>query len=206
MAAGAIRTLTGPIKIRQEPIPGQKVGSRWIATFSPDLLRLLRQLAHDKDYPDSVVLANAELPEPETVEVGIEKVFKYEQIAPEFKQMRDNGASVQSIASAHGMSWDYANEILHFAETGERPKWKKGKGTGNGAKPTKYIEISKEVAYLRDKKNMAFKKIAAKLGVGDNTVRRAYDHEHQDDIREAVKRGDKPNRGRYRHLGPDVYK
>ena len=37
MAAEAIRTLTGPIKIRQEKIPGKR-GARWIATFSPDLV------------------------------------------------------------------------------------------------------------------------------------------------------------------------
>ena len=39
VAAEAIRTLTGPIKIRQEPIPGRSKGARWIATFSPDLVR-----------------------------------------------------------------------------------------------------------------------------------------------------------------------
>jgi hypothetical protein len=44
MAAKAIRQLTGPITIRQEAIPGKKNLIRWIATFSPDLTRLLRSL------------------------------------------------------------------------------------------------------------------------------------------------------------------
>ena len=34
MAAEAIRTLTGPITIHQEKVPGRP-GARWIATFSP---------------------------------------------------------------------------------------------------------------------------------------------------------------------------
>jgi hypothetical protein len=205
VAAEAIRTLTGPIKIRQEPYPDGKPGARWIATFSPDLTRLLRRVAQDKDYPGSDVLANADLPEPKMVEVIIDKVAKYEQLAPRFKQLRDDGASVQSIAAAHGMSWQYASEILRFAETGERPEWKAGKRTGTGGKPAKYVEISEEVAYLRDEKKMPFVQIAAKLGVSRATVRRAYDHWHQEAVREAVERGDSPCRGQYSHLGEDVY-
>ena len=42
------------------------------------------------------------------MEVVIDKVPKYEQLAPTFKRMRDNGASVQSIGHCHGMSWEYA--------------------------------------------------------------------------------------------------
>ena len=44
MAAEAIRTLTGPIMIRQEKIPG-RLGARWIATFSLDFAALLHKLA-----------------------------------------------------------------------------------------------------------------------------------------------------------------
>lgn len=127
------------------------------------------------------------------------------RLAAKFKQMRDSGASVQTIAAAHGMSWQYASEILHFAETGERPKWKAGKATGNGAKPAKYLQITKEVCYLRDKKKMSIVQIAAKLGVSRGTVCRAYDHEHPQAVREAAERGEPPCRGQYSHLGEDVY-
>jgi hypothetical protein len=47
MAAEAIRTLTGPIRIREEKVPG-KPGARWIAMFSLDLAALLRKVARDQ--------------------------------------------------------------------------------------------------------------------------------------------------------------
>lgn len=213
MAAEVIRSLTGPIKIRQEPNPDGKRGDRWIATFSPDLMRLLRRVVQDKDTPDSVVLANAEPAEPETVELEVEKIPKYERLAPKFKQLRDNGASVQSIAAAYGMSWQYAAEILRFADTGERPEWnarkrprrKASKRNGAGSNAIRYIEIAEEVAHLRDKKKMSIVRIAAKLGVSRGTVCRAYDHEHPQAIREAAERGEPPCRGQYSNLGEDVY-
>jgi hypothetical protein len=52
MAAEAIRTLTGPIKIRQEEVSGRP-GARWIATFRPDLLALLQRVARDNHYADA---------------------------------------------------------------------------------------------------------------------------------------------------------
>lgn len=51
-AAEAIRRITGPIKIRQERIPGRKMGARWIATFSPNLLPALAHLGQGRNYPD----------------------------------------------------------------------------------------------------------------------------------------------------------
>ena len=163
MAAESIRLLTGPIKIRQEQVPGKR-GGRWIAKFSPDLAALLRRVAQQTGNPDAKGLA-AIPSEPQEVGVVTYKVPKYERLAPMFKQMRDNGASVQSIAAAHGVTWQFATQVLHFADTGERPKWKTGKPTGAGATTPKYKEISKEVAYLRDKKKMSIVQIAAKLGV-----------------------------------------
>jgi DNA invertase Pin-like site-specific DNA recombinase len=199
MAAEAIRTLTGPIKIRQEPIPGRKTGARWIATFSPDFTRLLQYLAKDNPALSGLVLTDGKEPQP--IEVVIDKVPKYERLAPKFKELRDKGASVETIAHAHGMSWQYANEILHFADTGQRPKWRAGKRNGKGQKPDKYKGISAEVARLRDKEKMPFTQIAIKLGVGVSTVRRAYDFAHADDVLEAAQQGEKPSRGKYSHLG-----
>jgi len=111
MAAEAIRQLTGPISIRQEPIPGKKRGARWIATFSPNLLALLHQIAKDKDYPDSLTLeylSHGIWTMPVEVSTVIDEVPKYERLAPIFKEMRDNGASIQTIAAAHGLCWDQA--------------------------------------------------------------------------------------------------
>jgi DNA invertase Pin-like site-specific DNA recombinase len=203
MAAEAIRTLTGPIMIRQEEVPGRP-GARWIATFNPDLTRLLRQVAKDRGYPEqptmTVIPARSE-----RVEVVIDKVPKYEQLAPLFKQLRDNGASVESISHAHGLSWEYATQVLKFAETGERPKWGpvKRSGTG-GANAQKYKDIAPKVVEMRAKQ-MSFKQIAAELHVGYATARRAYDYGYPDAAREAAEKGESPHRGRYFQLGPEVF-
>lgn len=129
-AAEAIRTLTGPITIRQELIPGKTRGARWIATFSPDLLRLLRQVARDEGNPDSITLEFLCMRNwitPTLVKITVEKVPKYEILAPKFEKLKENGASIQQIASTHGMCWLYAKQILNFALTGERPTWKAAK-------------------------------------------------------------------------------
>jgi hypothetical protein len=148
-AAEAIRTLTGPIMIRQEEVPGKR-GARWIATFSPDLIALLRKLAQDKGYPDAKSLA-AIPSDSQPIEVVIEKIPKYESLAPKFKELQTNGVSVEVIAHAHGMSAQYAQEILDFAETGIRPKWQSRKRTGaRKGKMPKHIENAEEIARMRD--------------------------------------------------------
>ena len=207
VAAEAIRTLTGPIKIRQEPIPGRKNGARWIATFSPDLMRVLHHAA--KENRDSTALAYASSDEPQTVEVPIEKIPKYERLAPVFKQMRDRGASVQSIASAHGVVWTYVEMVLHFADTGERPKWPSGSskrksrkdGAAGNGKPMKYKVVAKKVTALREKKREPFSRIADKLDISGNTARRAYDYVRPDAVRKAAESGERPNRGKSDRLG-----
>jgi transposase-like protein len=202
IAAEAIRSLTGPIRIRQEEVPGKR-GARWTAAFSADVVALLRQVAREKGHPDARSLTAAPA-NPQPVEVMIDRVPKYERLAPVFRQMRDNGASIRSIAAAHGMSWQYASEIVRYAETGKRPEWKAGRRTGTGRKPAKYVEISEEVARLRDK-SMSFVQIAEELGVSRATVSRAYDHCHQRAVHDAVARGETPCRGQYSRLGEDVY-
>ena len=204
MAAEAIRTLTGPIMIRQEKIPGKR-GARWIAKFTPDLTSLLRKLAQDKGYPDFPALAAIPADTP-SVEVVIEKVPKYEQLASKFKQLRDNGASVESIAHAHGMCRPYALEILEFADTGKRPQWGSVKQRGKGQrKAAKYPEIGPEVVRMRDIELMPFAEIAAKLGVGKSTVTRAYDEARPEAVREAAENGQKPRRGRSTRLPLQVF-
>ena len=204
MAAEAIRTLTGPINIRQEKIPGKR-GARWIATFSPDVGALLKKLAQKNGYPDAESLV-AIPADPQPVEVLIEKIPKYESLAPEFKQLRDNGASVESIAHAHGMSYQYAKGILNFAETGEPPKWETRKRTGaRQGKVPKYIEISADVVRMRDQDKIPFKQIAIIKKVGLATVCRAYDYGRPEAVREAAEKGETPRRGRYTHLGQEKF-
>jgi hypothetical protein len=203
-AAEAIRLLTGPIKIRQEPIPGLKRRARWIASFSPDLLGILRLVAGNGS--TASLLAGGDAVSAQPVEVVIEKVAQYELLAAKFKHLHDEGTSINTIASVHGIPWQTAADILHFAETGERPKFHCGKRTGTGpGKPCRFKEIAEEVVHLRDRKKMSFARIATTLGVYEGTVRRAYDHAHPEIVRQAAERGEQPRRGRYSHLGQDKY-
>ena len=203
MAAEAIRALTGPIQIRQEKIPGRP-GARWIATFAPDLNALLRKLAKDHKYPEAQTLATVP-GDTQPVEVVIDKVPKYERLAPLFKQLRDNGASIQTIASAHQMAWEYVRQILQFVDTGQRPTWGSGKGIGTSRDNTeKYKKIAPQVVEMRAKK-ISFAKIAKELGIGDGTVRRAYDYGRPDAVREAAEQGETPCRGRYSHLSAEIF-
>ena len=69
MAAAAIRELTGPITIRQETVSGTKNRTRWIATFSPVLSRLLRTVTEDDPAIPALVAAAGN---PDKVEVVVE--------------------------------------------------------------------------------------------------------------------------------------
>lgn len=204
MAAEAIRTLSGPIKIRQEKIAGKR-GARWIATFSPDLTVLLKKLAKDKGYSDAQTLM-AIPSDKQSVEVVIDKVSKYKRLGPRFQQLRDNGASIPTIAAAHKMSWEYVHQILEFADTGKRPNWGscKRRGTGRG-NPTKYLAIGPDVVRMREQEKMSFVKIGEKLGVSDVTAKRAYDNARPEAVQEAVAQGKEPWRGRYSHLNMEVF-
>lgn len=203
MAAEAIRTLTGPITIQQEPIPGKK-RLRWVARFTPDLMRLLRKISNQEVF-DSILLEKGDQSLNVEVTVPLEKIPKYERLAPEFLRLSEKGASVQSIASSYGMSWEYANEIVQFAKTGVRPKWKAGKRTGEGGKPNKYLEYVDQVVHMKDVQKISFAKITEKLKISPHTVRRAYDHPNCDKIRNAVENGQTPDRGSYTNLGEDVH-
>ena len=203
-AAETLRLLTGPITIRQEKIPGRKRGARWIARFSPNLMRLLLKAASNGDYPDCITLeylSHAIWIKPKSVKVVIEDVPKYEQLAPKFKQLHQNGASIRTIASAHGMCWSYAKEILDFADTGVRPQWKGTKKSGRrtGVTPL-YQRIAADVSRLRDKRNLSFPKIVDWLlenrgtSVSVDTACRAWDFAHRETIRRAAERGQVPER------------
>lgn len=73
----------------------------------------------------------------------MEHIPQYERLGPEFKRLYEGGASVNTIAAAHGMPWKQAKEILHFALTGERPKWKNHARTGTRKRDVpKYVQIA----------------------------------------------------------------
>lgn len=232
-AAEAIRTLTGRIKIRQELIAGRKTGARWIATFSPDLIRLLARIATQQEYPDSVTLeylSRRIWTTSEESTVVIESTPEYERLASIYRQMQADGMTVNAIATAHGKSWEYVNHAIRFATTGERPKpgnnnarnarrrrWRALRRAQTGAngfdtsttvqkKSPKYKEIAHQVAELRDSERCPFRQIAKRLGVSLSTVTKAYDHAHPEVQRSLLNLGKRPKRGTYCRLGEEIYR
>jgi DNA invertase Pin-like site-specific DNA recombinase len=200
-AAAAIRTITGPIAVREEKASGQSRGARWIASFHPQWTEILNLFVSDgagaaAKYPD---LSDENL----KVEVAIEKIPQYVTLAAEFKRLHSQGSSIGSLAAAHGICWKQAEEILHFANTGERPKSGSRKRTGDG-QVMKYIEIAQQVAELKDQK-LSFAKIAERLNVGLQTVKRAYDHARPEAVCQAAANSTTVNRGRYSHLSADIF-
>lgn len=209
-SAEAIAELTGPIKITQESIPGRKRGAKWIATFSPDLLRTLAMIGPDKDYPDCAALEflyRAKWRLPSEVTVEIRRVPGYERMGQKYLELRDNGASVVTIAAAHGTTEVAVRQAIHFAETGKRPTFKSGRRTGElKDKTPKYIDIADDVSRLKDEK-MTFPKIIEWLAelrgidVSEATVRRAWNYANPDAVKQAVDERTAPvERARYRHL------
>lgn len=214
-AAEAIRAVTGPIKIRQEKIPGRNCGARWIATFSPNLLSLLRRVG-TKDYPDSITLEYLCARNwiiPQSVEIAIESIPRYERLAARFKKLADKGASVQTLARAHDMTWKDAKEALDFARTGKRPVYRpRPRKAGNRKKtPITFRDIVDDVVRMRDVEKRPFKGIAAMLSeeqgypISRQMVEHAYDFAHPHVVQNAVKHGETLYRGRFSHLEPKVF-
>ena len=58
---------------------------------------------------------------------------------------------------------------------------------------------------MKDVQKLTFAKITEELNISMNTVRRAYDHAHRDEIQKSVENGQTPDRGSYTHLGEEVY-
>lgn len=204
VAARAIRNVTGPIRIRQEPVPNREGEFRWIATFRPDLASALRAAVNGDGFSGPTIVPDVEVPG-ETV-MPIEKIPRYERLAPLFKQQRDGGASIDSLAAAYGMTWKSAKEILVFADTGQRPEWTSGKRTGTKRRhEADYRRIAAQVVAMREDQRMSFEKIAEVLGVARNTARRAYDHLRPEAAIRAAEEGTRPRRGTYSHLGEEVF-
>jgi hypothetical protein len=199
-AADAIREITGPIRVRQEPIPGRVRGARWVAKFSPQFLQFLAKYATERDYPDSCTLEYLStriwtIPESQTVQIY--NVPIYEELAAEFREMHQAGMSIQAMATQKGMAWPQANECLTFALTGVRPSWKaKGELKGTNSKKQRYLEISGEVARRCDLESQTFAAIARELKVAEQTVRRAYDAAHPELVAAAQRAGQTPDRPR----------
>jgi predicted DNA-binding protein (UPF0251 family) len=184
-AAEAIRALTGPIKIRQESVPGRKNGARWIATFAPDLVGFLARCSGKPDYPDSATLeylSSRNWITPEMVKIPVDHIPKYERIADEVRKLADRGISFETISRLTGLSRDTVRDGIHFSRTGVRPSVKncsrkriRKKGAPGPKEPPKKVLIAAQVAKLRDQEKLPFSEIAERLHIAESTATRAYD-------------------------------
>jgi transposase len=208
LAAPVLARLTGSIVVTQGGECGRK-STPWVARFSPDVGAALAELPLGRGGPAQEVWQYADQYRDKTgkeVEVLIGEVPQYEALAPRFKELHDRGASIRSIAAAHGMTLHYVSQIIRFAETGERPKRSERPGTGKRRPPGRsYKEIAALVAELRDLENLTSGQIVRELksrdiDVSESTVLRAYDHAHHEAIRKAVEAGEAPDRSRFRLL------
>lgn len=207
-AAEVIRKLTGPIRITQQRALGQTRGATWVATFSPNLVELLRLISKGMNCPESITLeflSSRIWIIPENIAVAIDHVPLYEELSAEAARLADKGTSVNVIASVLGVTWERANQSLVFARTGKRPATKPpGRRTGKGDPRRKVIDVA-EVVRLRDVLRMSFKKIARQLGVSTGTIARAYDRGNPDAVKNAAESGENPKRGHYTHLSTDIF-
>lgn len=193
-AAEAIRQLTGPIEIRQKKIEGKR-GARWIATLTPNLSGLMRFVSQQKGYPDSITLeylCHANWITPTEIHIPIEKIPAYEELAPKFKELHDNGASIHEIASKHKFGWHVALEVLNFTHTGVRPQWYINPDSVRFAGWDYYMEIAPIIAELRDQAGMDWpvvvEEVQQRTGhqISTVTALRAYEYAHRRMIRQTA--------------------
>jgi len=206
-----LASLTGPIKITQRAIPGKKRGAAWVATFSPKFVNFLRNVSSRADSPDCITLEFLKeriWRNTPAVEVVIEECHSYEQHSVEVKRLVDSGTSLAAISAQLKITYEMATNSLHFAQTGQRPKWPKKPKVSDPNRRRKeiYKEIASKVARLKDKKKLSFERIAQDNGWGVATVRRAYYHAHPELTQEAVEAGTNRKATSYTHLGDAVFR
>lgn len=210
-AAPILKQLTGEIVIEQTREEGKR-GATWIARFSVNAVPIVAQIAANTGCPTSSTweyLHTRGWTTSESAEVRLEKIPEYEKLAPEMLKLFMKTKNVQTVASTYGITWARTKEILDYAETGKRPKWRAGKRTGQGIR-VDYRTIAPTVARLRDKQQLTWNRIVEKLAqdhdihVSPGTARRAYDYFHQDRVKEAAERGERPDRGSYRQIDAKI--
>jgi len=207
-AAPILGELTGPVVVRQRREPG-KARTIWFAEFTVNLVPVVAKLAAGQNCPTAGVweyLNTRRWTIHQRATAMIRHVPQYELLGEQFKKLHEGGASVQSIAAAHGMPWKQANEILQYGLTGKRPAWKNHHRTGaRKEQDPLYVQIASEVASLRDNQQLSWPKMIAhfaakRIKVGENTLRRAYDRAHPEIARAAADSGQTPKRDRYSHI------
>jgi site-specific DNA recombinase len=127
VAAEALRTLTGPIKITQQETPERKHSAAWVASFTPRLFDFLQQVVKEKNASNTMsfepikgrLAATSEI-----VHIPIRQKYKYEELAPIFLEMEESGMTASEITRKFKMhDKKQVLAILDFARTGRQPDW-----------------------------------------------------------------------------------
>ncbi len=210
-AAPLLRELIGTVTVTQaddNPL-SERGGAVWAARFTVDATPALAYLGRKKNCPTADTweyLKSSGWTTPEGATVAVDYVPNYLRWAGEVVRGRAAGATYPDIAAGLGIPQHVVIDALRYARHGRRPTAKKpGRRTGSGGPPA-YLGVAAEVARLRDEDRLPFTRIAGRLGVSVQCVRRAYSHQHRDAIRAEVLAGRAPVPGRRVNIRPELYR
>lgn len=190
IAAPVLAKLTGPISITQGEHQGRK-GTPWIAKFQLNLAAGLAAMGcvSDSPYRQTWEYLHAHSVQAgDSIELIIEEIPNYELIAPQVKELHDQGVELTKIAEMFGITWVSAKAALVFAETGERPKAsRQAQPEPKDPDKMKYKELAPRVARMHDEEKLDFIEITNRLNqegiqAEGRTIRKAYKHFHRDKI------------------------
>jgi len=142
---------------------------------------------------------------------------RHQVLAEKVLQQHKTGSSLSTIATANQISWEYAKEVLRYAQTGQPPRHRKSKRRKNRnprqedattKTPPLFHQLADRVRHLRDEEHLPFPRILTLLRndgieVSVGTLRRAYDAARPDVVEDAVETGTPRRRGAFRHLSVD---
>ena len=215
-SAAVMRTLVGKIVVREVREPG-KHWTSWVGEIQTDLVQFMAKAAREKNYPwraTSELLCIRRWIKPHAEQIPLD-VPRYAQLAPKALEIYTKTKSINAMASALGLTWKPAKQILEFARTGHRPVWESSRGKQRRNKQgrgRKYRDIADDVARLKDQEKLSWPAIAKWLKenrgivVAGGTVRRAWELGHEAAVLAAAENGVAPaGRQCYCHLGASKY-
>lgn len=211
IAAPVLAKLTGPIAITQGEHQGRK-GTPWIARFKLDLAAALAAMGCASDCPHHQTweyLHAHSVQDGDWVEVVIDEIPKYELLATRVKELMDQKVDLTQIAELLGVTLQFAQAALRFAETGVRPQsQRKAQTELRGRHKSKYRVLASIVAKMHDEEKLTFVEITKRLNqegiqVTEGPVGRAYQYFHRDKIAAAIAAGEGSKRRKCRRLSDE---
>ena len=212
-AALALRQLLGRVEVRHEKY-ADKPGARWILHLKPQAWQGLLEVARQQgpNCPESVTLeflSSRIWTNPQEVTLVVEKVPKYQQIAPQVKQLRQQGLTYWEIAQKLQVNRNLVTAVLRYLRTGNSPYRRSGQAkqprpwSGRGV----YRELAPEVARLRGA-GLTWAKVQEQMQrrhsyrYSESTLRKAWQWANREVLQQAMATGQKVPRLLYSRLSP----